>query len=77
MFSTFEPSLVSRASKPPCFNYLERVRGCGRYVGVIAHVANGGVFCSIDIRACSELFFYLGFPSNPPESCSTLLLNIL
>ena len=41
-------------------------------MGIIVHAANGG----------SELFFYLGFPSNPPESCSTLgdvhiLLNIL
>ena len=39
-------SIVSHASKPPCFNYLERVRGCGGYVGVITHAANGGVFCS-------------------------------
>ena len=43
---------------------MEQVRGFGKYVGVITHAANGGVFCSIDIRVCSELFFYFGFPSN-------------
>ena len=70
--NAFKRSLVSRASKPPCFNYIERVRRCGQYVGVIAHAANGAV-------CCSKIFFYLGFPSNPPEICSTLggVLNIL